>query len=72
MPTFSFFRSTQLVTRKGGDFVLEGANPSAEEADEGTDETCESGLDVVLNHRLQETTFNKKSFQIYLKEYAKR
>ena len=38
-----------------GDIQLEGANASAEEADEGTDVNAVSGVDIVLNHRLQET-----------------
>ena len=34
---------------------LDGANASAEDADEGTDEAVTSGVNVVLNHRLVET-----------------
>ena len=34
---------------------LDGANASAEEADEGTDSASESGVDLILNHRLVET-----------------
>merc|ERR1711862_799216 len=45
----------------GADFVLEGSNASAEEADEGTDESMESGVDLVLNQRLVETGFGKKA-----------
>ena len=54
--------------------MLDGANPSAEEAVEGTDDAVESGVDVVLNHRLAESyAFNdKKSFTLYLKDYMKR
>ncbi|VVC32396.1 Translationally controlled tumour protein, conserved site,Mss4-like,Translationally controlled tumour [Cinara cedri] len=64
----------KLVTRKLGDVTLDGANPSAEEAGEGTEEAVESGVDVVLNHRLMETYAfpDKKSFTLYLKEYMKR
>jgi hypothetical protein len=63
-PTLFF----QYETRKQGDVVLDGANASAEEADEGTDEACESGIDIVLNHRLVETGFpDKKAFTEYLK-----
>lgn len=65
----------KLITRKlGGDVQLDGANPSAEEACEGTEEAVESGVDVVLNHRLMETYAfpDKKSFTLYLKEYMKR
>merc|ERR1712046_421151 len=62
------------VTRKvGDDIVLEGSNASAEEADEGTEEATESGVDLVLNHRLVETGFGKKAdYMNYLKDYMKR
>lgn len=62
------------VTRKQGELRLEGANPSAEEADEGTDEAVESGVDIVLNQRLQECFAfgDKKAFTGYLKDYMKK
>jgi len=62
------------ITRTQGGFVLDGANPSAEEgedADGGTDEAVESGLDLVLNQKLQETSFNKADYKTYLKTYTK-
>jgi len=60
-------------TRTDGEVVLEGSNASAEEADEGTDATSTSGIDIVLNHRLTETGFGaKKDFTVYLKDYMKR
>jgi len=59
------------VVRKEGEIVLTGSNPSAEEADEGGDEHCEAGLDVVLNQRLQETSFDVASYKMYLKTYTK-
>jgi len=64
----------KLITRKAGDIEIAGFNPSAEEADEGTDEAVESGVDVVLNHRLQETFAfgDKKSYTLYLKDYMKK
>jgi len=63
----------KLVTRKGGDIQLDGANPSAEEASEDTDEAVESGVDIVLNHRLVETfAFDKKGYMLYLKDYMKK
>ncbi|KAG8249101.1 tRNA 2'-phosphotransferase, partial [Homalodisca vitripennis] len=64
----------QLVTRKQGDIQIDGFNPSAEEASEGTDEAVESGVDVVLNHRLCETYAfgDKKSYTAYLKDYMKK
>jgi hypothetical protein len=62
----------KFMTRKGGDIQLDGANPSAEEASEDTDETVESGVDIVLNHRLVETSFDKKGYMAYLKDYMKK
>ncbi|XP_046686324.1 translationally-controlled tumor protein homolog [Homalodisca vitripennis] len=64
----------KLVTRKQGDIQIDGFNPSAEEASEGTDEAVESGVDVVLNHRLCETYAfgDKKSYTAYLKDYMKK
>merc|ERR1739845_36711 len=62
------------VTRKlGDDIVLEGSNASAEGGDEGTEEATESGVDLVLNHRLSETGFGKKAdYMTYLKDYMKK
>jgi len=59
------------VIRKHGDVVLDGANPSAEDGDEGCDEQVEAGLDVVLNQRLVETSLDKAAFKSYLKTYTK-
>ena len=58
------------VSRTDGDVVLEGANASAEEFDEGTDSATQSGIDVILNHRLVETGFGSKGdYLTYLKGY---
>lgn len=46
-----------------------GANASAEEADEGTDEHSISGVNIVLANRLVETQFGKKDYQVYIKGY---
>ncbi|KAJ2953920.1 hypothetical protein O0L34_g1557 [Tuta absoluta] len=64
----------RLVTRGQGDIKIEGFNPSAEEANEDTDEAVESGVDIVLNHRLVETFAfgDKKSYTLYLKDYMKK
>ncbi|XP_043789933.1 translationally-controlled tumor protein homolog [Apis laboriosa] len=64
----------KVITRKSGDIEIAGFNPSAEEADEGTDESVESGVDIVMNHRLQETFAfgDKKSYTLYLKDYMKK
>ncbi|KAF5298441.1 hypothetical protein FQR65_LT01220 [Abscondita terminalis] len=64
----------KLIQRKQGEVAIAGFNPSAEEADEGTDEAIESGVDIVLNHRLVESYAfgDKKSYTAYLKEYMKK
>jgi len=59
-------------TRTSDDVQLEGANASAEEAAEGTESSSQTGIDIVLNHRLTETSFGaKKDFLVYLKTYMK-
>ena len=66
-------RFFQHVTRKVGDDFDIGANASAEEGAEGTEEASESGVDLILNHRLVETGFGKKAdYMNYLKDYMKR
>ena len=58
------------ITRTEGEIQLAGSNASAEEADEGTDVNAESGIDVVMNHRLTSTGFGtKKDYMVYLKGY---
>jgi len=63
-------------TRKEGNIQLEGSNASAEgeDADEGADDPgSQSGIDIVLNHRLQSTGFGaKKEYMDYLKVYMKK
>lgn len=50
-----------------------GANASAEEANEGTDDSSVSGIDVVLDNRLQKTGFGtKKEFMVYFKDFIKK
>ena len=61
------------MQRKIGDDFDIGANASAEEGGEGTEEATESGVDLVLNHRLVETGFGKKAdYMNYLKDYMKK
>jgi len=62
------------VNRKAGEIVLDGANPSAEEADEGADVATETGCDIVLAHQLVECFAfgDKKGYTQYLKDYMKR
>ncbi|KAL3280814.1 hypothetical protein HHI36_004045 [Cryptolaemus montrouzieri] len=62
------------IRRAQGDIALDGANPSAEEASDDCETAVESGVDIVLNHRLAETyAFNdKKAYTSYLKDYMKK
>lgn len=55
----------------GGESFDTGANASAEEAEEGTDDGVETKIDVVHSFRLQSTQFDKKGFLTYLKGYMK-
>jgi len=50
---------------------LLGANESQEEAGEDLESTTVTGVDIVLNHKLSETGFDKTSFIAYIKEYMK-
>ncbi|PIL37145.1 hypothetical protein GSI_00837 [Ganoderma sinense ZZ0214-1] len=61
----------QLITVKAGADVDIGANPSAEDADEGLEEGSSQVNNVVYSFRLQPTSFDKKSFLTYLKGYMK-
>lgn len=49
-----------------------GANPSAEEAQEDTDDQAQTVIDVVHSFRLNETSFDKKSYLTHLKSKATR
>lgn len=63
----------KMITVKDGADVDIGANPSAEGGDE--DEAVEDGAktvnNVVYSFRLQETSFDKKSYMTYIKGYMK-
>lgn len=63
----------QRVTRRndGIDGALIGANASAEEVEDGTEEGTVTDVDIILNHNLQPSAFSKKSYQIYVKDYMK-
>lgn len=56
----------------GDDNIDIGANPSAEEADEGTESNAQTVLDVVHSFRLNETQFDKKQYLSHLKTYMKK
>ncbi|PPQ98542.1 hypothetical protein CVT24_004033 [Panaeolus cyanescens] len=59
-----------MITVKDGDVDI-GANPSAEEQDEGVEDGAQTVNNVVHSFRLQPTSFDKKSYLSYLKGYMK-
>lgn len=56
----------------GNENIDIGANPSAEEAEEGVDDNAQAVIDVVHSFRLNETSFDKKSYLSHLKTYMKK
>ena len=61
-----------MITIKQGADVDIGANPSAEEQDEGVEEGATQVNNVVYSHRLQSTVFDKKSYLVHLKVHTVR
>ncbi|XP_028837045.1 translationally-controlled tumor protein homolog [Denticeps clupeoides] len=63
----------KVVTRTEDiDDALIGGNASAEVQDEGTESSSVSGVDIILNHKLQEMpSFDKKAYLAYAKDYMK-
>ncbi|EXJ61803.1 hypothetical protein A1O7_02233 [Cladophialophora yegresii CBS 114405] len=65
----------KMVTKGAENFALEGANPSAEgeDAEDGTDDTKVTVLDLADQFRLQkiEGGMSKKAYQGELKKYMK-
>ncbi|EHA99846.1 Translationally-controlled tumor protein [Heterocephalus glaber] len=54
-----------------GDSLI-GGNASAEGLEgEGTESTVDTGVDIVMNHHLQETNFTKEAYKEYIKDYMK-
>ncbi|KAK0930828.1 hypothetical protein LTR57_001210 [Friedmanniomyces endolithicus] len=56
----------------GGDNIDIGGNPSAEEAEETTEDASQTVLDIAHSFRLNETQFDKKSYLGHLKQYMKK
>ncbi|XP_043824550.1 translationally-controlled tumor protein homolog [Dromiciops gliroides] len=64
----------KMVNRTEGtiDDSLIGGNASTEGPEgEGTNATVITGVDRVINHHLQETSFTKESYKKYIKDYKK-
>ena len=54
------------------DDSLIGGNASAEGPEgEGTESTVITGVDIVMNHHLQETSFTKEAYKKYINDYMK-
>uniref|UniRef100_A0A671ELT3 Translationally-controlled tumor protein n=1 Tax=Rhinolophus ferrumequinum TaxID=59479 RepID=A0A671ELT3_RHIFE len=54
------------------DDSLSGGNASAEgPSGEGTQSTVITGVDIVMNHHLQETSFTKEAYRKYIRDYMK-
>nr|XP_054107159.1 translationally-controlled tumor protein-like [Callithrix jacchus] len=54
------------------DDSLIGGNASAEDPeDKGTESTVITGVDIVMSHQLQETSFTKEAYKKYVKDYMK-
>jgi hypothetical protein len=55
------------------DEALIGGNKATEpgEEDEGVDASVVTGINVVMTHKLVETSFDKVSFKSWLKDYMK-
>ncbi|KAK6460323.1 translationally controlled tumor protein [Scheffersomyces coipomensis] len=60
-----------MVTVSEGDVDI-GANPSAEDAEDDLESGAATVNNVVYSFRLQQTSFDKKSFLTYIKGYMKR
>ncbi|XP_070259543.1 translationally-controlled tumor protein-like [Myotis yumanensis] len=64
----------EMVSRTEGniDDSLIGRNASTEgPGGEGTKSTIITGVDIVMNHHLQETSFTKEADKKYIKDYTK-
>lgn len=61
----------QMIVVKDGDVDI-GANPSAEETAEALEDGAKQVNNVIHSFRLQPTTFEKKQYLTYLKDYMKR
>ncbi len=61
----------RMIQVKEGDVDI-GANPSAEEGGEELEDGVTTVNNVVYSFRLQETSFDKKGYMVYIKGYMKK
>uniref|UniRef100_A0A2K6MWE7 Translationally-controlled tumor protein n=1 Tax=Rhinopithecus bieti TaxID=61621 RepID=A0A2K6MWE7_RHIBE len=67
---FSYIYKIREVVNRIEDNVVDsliGGNASGE----GTESTVITGVDIVLNRHLQETSFTKETYKKYIKDYVK-
>ncbi|XP_037095278.1 translationally-controlled tumor protein homolog [Syngnathus acus] len=70
-PIFYEVEGKYVTTSNDIDDSLIGANASAEEQGETSEASVESGVNIVLFHKLQQTIFDKKAYLTYIKDYVK-
>uniref|UniRef100_A0A286XLP4 Translationally-controlled tumor protein n=1 Tax=Cavia porcellus TaxID=10141 RepID=A0A286XLP4_CAVPO len=62
----------KMVKRGNLDDLLIGGNASTEgPVGKGTESTVVTGVDIAMNHHLQETNFTKEAYKKYIKDYMK-
>ncbi|EEB07684.1 translationally controlled tumor protein [Schizosaccharomyces japonicus yFS275] len=61
----------QMVNVKQGGDIDIGANPSAEDGGDDVEEGVETVNNLVYSFRLNQTSFDKKSYMTYIKGYMK-
>ena len=59
-----------MITVQDGEVDI-GGNPSAEDGGDAVNSNAEQVINVVHAYRLQQTSFDKKSYLVYLKSYMK-
>ncbi|KAI1335727.1 translationally-controlled tumor protein [Xylariaceae sp. FL0016] len=64
-----FYEADCAMIEIGAVNVDTGANASAEEAEEGTEDAAEKVNNIVHSFRLQQTSFDKKSWATTVKQY---
>ena len=65
------FNGKTITIKNGISDALFGGNASEEAADEGVADSDETAIDIVYSNRLVETSFDKKTYTKYIKEYMK-
>ncbi|XP_077584235.1 translationally-controlled tumor protein homolog [Stigmatopora nigra] len=70
-PTFYEVDGKYISESQDIDDSLIGGNASAEDRGESNEASIQSGVNIILCHKLQETSFDKKGYVAYVKDYLK-